>query len=152
MRSFRRLRARAGRKGSPSPISCLGQRRERRAANGGTTKRRIRAGGQPIKPARTARSTAAKAAGAQARTGNDGASGTPETGQEAHNRRREKAHNADDAAAVQKRKRRTGNTQPLTKGVPEATATTSDKGRTSGAAPSVISDFCRANDLCYYLI
>lgn len=44
--------------------------------------------GEPIKPACTARSTAAKAAGAQARTGNDGASGTPETGEEAHNRRR----------------------------------------------------------------
>ena len=114
--------------------------------------RRVRWRGEPIKPARTARSTAAKAAGAQARTGNDGASGTPETGEEAHNRRREKAHNAADAAAGKKRKQRTGNTHPPAKGVPEATATTSDKGRTSGAAPSDISDFCRANDLRYYLI
>lgn len=79
MRSFRRLRARAGRKGSTSPISCLGQRRERRAAKGGTTKRRIRAGGQPKKPAhstehrrrrRTIRQNrTGTATGAHARTG-----------------------------------------------------------------------------------
>lgn len=108
---------------------------------------RVRWRGEPIKPACTARSTAAKAAGAQARTGNDGASGTPETEEEAHNRRREKAHNAADAAAVRKRKHRIENPHLPSKGVPEATATTSDRVRTSGAAPSDIADFCRANDL-----
>ena len=153
MRSFRRLRVRAGRKGSTFPISGWGQRRERRAANGGTTKRRIRAGGQPIKPACTARSTAAKAAGAHARTGNDGAKWHPRnrTGN-TKPPTRGGATAPHKAAAGGKRKHRTGNTHLPKRGVPAATATTSDRGRTSGAAPSVISDFCRANHLWHYLI
>lgn len=148
MRSYRRLRARAGRKGSTSPITDWGQRRERRAAKGGTTKRRKRAGGQPIKPACTARSTAAKAAGAHARTGNDGAEWHPRnrTGN-TKPPTRGGATAPHKAAAGRKRKQRTGNTHPPTKGVPSATATTSDRGRTFGAAPSDIADLCRANDL-----
>lgn len=119
MRSFRRLRVRAGRKGSTSPISGCGQRRERRAANGGTTKRRIRAGGQPIKPARTARSTAAKAAGAHARTGNDGAKWHPRnrTGN-TKPPTRGGATAPHKAAAGGKRKHRTGNTHLPTRGCP----------------------------------
>lgn len=54
----------------------------------------------------------------------------PPTGEGAKRRRR---------GGSPKRKQRTGNTHPPTKGVPEATATTSDRGRTLGAAPSAIA-------------
>lgn len=111
--------------------------------------RRVRWRGEPIKPARTARSTAAKAAGAHARTGNDGAKWHPRnrTGN-TKPPTRGGATAPHKAAAGGKRKHRTGNTHLPTRGVPAATATTSDRGRTSGAAPSDIADFCRANDLC----